>query len=130
LAHTVGADREAGSGNRETTETVAATGAISELHARHKRSEAHYVASVQRQLDDALVLDHAADVGRFGIQHGGGCRHFHGLIHRAYLELEILPNLGSGLHAESSDFLTLEARHLSFDVIVADWHQRKGVVSR
>src|SRR6266478_1578040 len=79
LAYTVGADGEACAGNRKSTQTVAAPGAVPELHAWNENRQAHHVAAIQRQLDDALVLDDAADVGGLCVQNHGRSRHFDGL---------------------------------------------------
>ena len=128
FAHAVGTDGKACAWNRKSAQTVATPRALTELNARHQHRQAHHVAAVQRQLDDALVLDDATDVGGFRVQSHGRSRHLDGLGNRADLELEILPDLRRGLHPKPSDLLGLEPGHLGFHIVIADGHQWKRVI--
>ena len=86
LTLTVGAHRVAGTRNREPALAVGQAGPVAILHTRNHNGQCNDVASVERKFNHALVLDHAADDGVFGVESNGGRGNLNGLGHVADFE--------------------------------------------
>ena len=95
--------------------------------ARNQRRELQVVAAVQRQLDDAAVLDDRADRGVLRLDHGrvGNDRHDVGQLADGHREREAVR--AADLHVDVRLLGRREALELDFQRIGAGRHRRKDV---
>ena len=126
----VRANREALSRDREPARTIAAAGAFAVLHAGNQHRQALHVAAVQREFNDAAILDHRAHRGVFCLQGHRIGDYLNRLRHTAYVELEILAHLRRRLQPQALDEPGLESWLFTSDHVVANREQRKCIVPR
>ena len=129
LALPVGADRVAGSRDREAARPVGHAAAASELNARNQDRQLDDVAAVQRQLDDAFVLYHAADNRILCVEGDRRRRNLDRLGDVTNFQNEIIADLTARLDALVSNGAGFEAVEFALDFEVSYHYLRQGIVA-
>ena len=91
--------------------------------------ELQEIASIERQLDDALIVDYRADRGVLRGKQRSAARHLDGFGHGADPELKIDAGHLLNLQLHAAPELGLEALHLRSDVVNTRLQRRKRVIA-
>ena len=128
FALAVGADGNAVSGDGEAAGTIEAH-ADAELNAGDEDGEGGDVAAVEREFNDAFVIDIAADGGVFGFEGGAGGGDFDDFRCLTDLELEIDTGLLLELDGDVLLLFGFESRGGDADRVFADIDEGEGEVA-
>src|SRR5207247_10553578 len=109
--------------------TIGAAGPDAELDARNQDGEVLHVPAIERQLDNAAVIDDGAGAGVFRIEEYGVGRDLDRFDDAANIQPDVLAGLERRFDADAADDLGLKALSLDPDIVVSDLEQRKSIVA-